>query len=86
MCRCSGWRNATAGVCCPHAPLRHLQLKIQPRLAFDNRYADDELARIQDTPLVIRAYWSADGLWELPPFSFSDLLKGEKGESVQLVF
>ena len=57
-----------------------------PRLAFDNRYADDELARIQDTPLVIRAYWSADGLWELPPFSFSDLLKGEKGESVQLVF
>ena len=61
------------------------QTETAPRFAFDNRYTEEELGRVQSVPLVIRTYWSGDGLWELPAFTLGDLLKGEKGELVRLV-
>ena len=56
-----------------------------PSLKFDNRYTEEELALVQSVPLVIRTYWSADGLWELPAFTLADVLKGDKGETVRLI-
>ena len=56
-----------------------------PSLAFDGKYTEAELQSIASRPLVVRTYWSGDGLWELPaPFTFADILKGAKGEAVQL--
>ena len=61
------------------------QSESAPRLAFDNRYTEEQLASFQSVPLVVRSYWSGDGLWELPEFTLAELLKADKGETVRLV-
>lgn len=55
-----------------------------PRLLFDGKFTDAELAEMQSMALVIRTYWSTDGLWELPPFTWGDCTARDKGESVRL--